>query len=79
MGLLRENKLGEVLEKMHNWDWTVSGASIPGDWDYMTWVGGKNWDEVWKHLVQIKKEKWETTTQVPIKSWWNEKWKEQWW
>jgi len=77
--LLRENKLGEVLEKMHNWDWTVSGASIPGDWDYMTWVGGKNWDEVWKHLVQIKKEKWETTTQVPIKSWWNEKWKEQWW
>lgn len=77
--LLRENKLGEVLSKMQKWDWTVSGASIPGDWDYMAWVGGKNWDEVWNHLMEMKTENWQTTTQVPIKSWWNEKWKDNWW
>ncbi len=77
--LLRENKLDEAPYKVKNWQWITSGASIPGDWDYISWVGGKNWNEVWNHLLEIKKQNWESATLVPIKSWWNHKWKNQWW
>jgi len=77
--LLRENKLDEASEKIKNWNWTTSGASIPGQWDYMTWVEGNSWDEVWNHLLEIKKEYWDTETCVPIKSWWNQNIKEKWW
>ena len=64
---------------MQKWDWITSGASIPGDWDYISWIQGKDWNEVWDHLWQLKKEKWETVSQVPIKSWWNQGWKDNWW
>jgi len=77
--LMRENKLHETQTKIQKWNWMTSGASIPGDWDYISWVGGKNWDEVWSHLFEIKKEKVQTTTHIPIKSWWKESWKDNWW
>jgi hypothetical protein len=77
--LLRENKLDEASDKIKKWNWATSGASIPGDWDYMTWVEGQDWDEVWNHLLEIKTEDWDTSTHVPIKSWWNQNWKNNWW
>jgi hypothetical protein len=77
--LLRGNKLDEPDQKIKQWDWTTSGASIPGDWDYISWIGGNSWDEVWKHLMEIKSENWQETSFIPIKSWWNEKWKDCWW
>jgi hypothetical protein len=77
--MMRENKVDEAQPKIRNWSWMTSDASIPGEWDYISWVGGKNWNEVWNHLWEIKKGKWETTTHVPIKSWWKESWKENWW
>ena len=77
--LMRESKLDETQEKIKKWNWMTSGASIPGDWDYISWVGGNNWDEVWNHLNEIKKGKWEMSTYVPIKSWWKESWKDNWW
>ena len=77
--MMREGKLDETQDKIKKWNWMTSGASIPGDWDYISWVGGKNWDEVWNHLNEIKKGKWQTTTHIPIKSWWKESWKDNWW
>ncbi len=77
--MMREGKLDEAQDTIKKWDWMTSGASIPGDWDYISWVGGKNWDEVWTHLNEIKKGNWQTTTHIPIKSWWKESWKDNWW
>jgi hypothetical protein len=77
--LLREQNLDEATWKIKNWNWTTSGASIPGEWDYMTWVEGQNWDDVWNHLLEMKYQNWQTSTYVPIKSWWNKNWKDKWW
>lgn len=77
--LIRENKLNETSDKIKKWDWATSGASIPGDWDYITWIEGDTWDDVWKHLIDIKGENWQTLTYVPVKSWWNQSWKDKWW
>ena len=77
--LLREDKLDEANTKIKKWNWATSGASIPGDWDYITWVAGHNWDEVWTHLNEMQHEKWQTSTIVPIKTWWNQDWKNNWW
>ena len=77
--LLREDKLDEVNSKIRNWNWATSGASIPGDWDYITWVTGENWNEVWNHLSELQSENWQTSTYVPIKTWWNQNWKNNWW
>jgi len=77
--LIREKNLDDTPEKTKKWNWITSGASIPGDWDYISWIQGENWEDVWNHVLQVKKEDWETSTYVPVKSWWNEKWKSQWW
>ena len=77
--LIRENNLDETPDKIKRWDWLTSGASIPGDWDYITWAGGNNWDEVWNHVMEMKSWNWQTSTYVPIKSWWNHNWKNNWW
>jgi len=77
--LMRENKTDEAKDTFKKWDWMNSEASIPGEWDYISWVGGKNWDEVWNHLYDLKKGKWQTEAQVPIKSWWKQSWKDNWW
>lgn len=77
--LFKENKLDETSEKIKQWNWATSGASIPGEWDYIAWIEGENWDEVWKHLANIKEEKWQALPCVPIKSWWNQTWKDKWW
>ena len=79
INLLKENNLDEATGKIKNWNWTTSGASIPGEWDYMTWVEGQNWDDVWNHLLEMKYQNWQTSTYVPIKSWWNKNWKNKWW
>ena len=77
--LIKENRLDEAPDKIRNWNWMTSGASIPGNWDYMAWVEGENWDDVWNHLLEVKTENWQTLTHVPIKSWWNQSWKDKWW
>lgn len=64
------------IEKCPN---AVSAVSIPGDWDYLVWVGGKKWDDVWKNVWDMNKAGWHTQTMVPIKSWWNKTWKNKWW
>ncbi len=75
----RQNHLDDTTGKIKEWNWMTSGASIPGEWDYISWVSGENWDDVWNHLAELKQEKWETNPCVPIKSWWNQKWKDKWW
>jgi len=77
--LLREGKLDEAPERIKKWDWATSGASIPGDWDCIAWIQGENWNEVWDHLIEFTREGWETKTNVPVKSWWNQDWKNKWW
>jgi hypothetical protein len=77
--LLKEKKLEETTNKTRKWDWMTSGTSIPGEWDYMAWVAGETWNEVWDHLFEVKSEKWQISAQIPIKSWWNESWKNNWW
>jgi hypothetical protein len=42
-------------------------------------VEGQNWDEVWKHLLEMQTEDWQTSTYIPVKSWWNQNWKNNWW
>jgi hypothetical protein len=77
--LIKENTLNETSEKIHQWDWMTSGASIPGEWDYISWVAGENWEDVWHHLIEIKNENWYVHPYVPIKSWWNQQFKDKWW
>jgi hypothetical protein len=77
--MVRGNKIDEPDQKIKKWNWTTSGASIPGEWDYMAWIEGQDWDEVWNHLLEIKTENWQTASYIPIKSWWNQKWKDSWW
>jgi len=77
--LSREHKLDETGDKAKNWNWITSGASIPGDWDYISWVEGENWDDVWNHLDEYNTNNWETRTHIPVKSWWNQAWKDKWW
>ena len=75
----RDIKLEETPQKIQKWNWMMSGTSIPGEWDYIAWVGGENWEEVWKHFYELKGHNWETYYNVPIKSWWNQNWKNNWW
>ncbi|MFO8077164.1 MAG: Lrp/AsnC ligand binding domain-containing protein [Thermoplasmatota archaeon] len=77
--LMKENQLDESVNRVSQWDWITSGASIPGDWDYMAWVEGENWDDVWNHLMDVKTGDWRTAALVPIKSWWNQDFKDKWW
>jgi hypothetical protein len=77
--MAREHQLEETAHKLKNWDWTTSGASIPGDWDYITWIAGENWDDVWNHVTEFNSQNWETSTLVPVRSWWNQNWKDKWW
>ncbi len=77
--LIREHMLQDP-QKLQKWNWITSGASIPGEYDYISWVTGNSWDDVWNHLMELKTENWETVPTVPIKSWWNERWKDYgWW
>ena len=76
--LFKENKLDDTTRNITKWDWITSGASIPGNWDYMAWVEGNNWDEVWNHLYEMKNGYWRTAALVPIKSWWNQTFKNKW-
>ena len=77
--MMKEDQLDESSNKVPQWDWITSGASIPGDWDYMAWIEGDNWDDVWNHLMDVKTGNWRTAALVPIKSWWNKNFKEHWW
>jgi DNA-binding Lrp family transcriptional regulator len=77
--LLKENKLDETTYALKNWQWITSGASIPGDWDYMAWIEGERWDDVWSHLMEAKAQHWRTSALIPIKSWWNHNWEYNWW
>jgi len=77
--LLKENHLDETTHAISQWDWVTSGASLPGDWDYMAWVEGENWDDLWNHFLEMKSGQWRTSALIPIKSYWNQNWKENWW
>ncbi len=76
---VRTPHLNGEWKAMHKWSWMASTASTPGDWDYLVWAGGKNWNEVWNHVWDLNKEGWHTQTMVPIRSWWNKNWKKNWW
>jgi hypothetical protein len=77
--LARGPRLNGDLKDFRTHPWAVTAASIPGDWDYLVWVGGKKWEEVWEHVGEMNKGGWHTQTLVPLKSWWNRSWKAWWW
>lgn len=66
-------------KEMTTWDGQVSTASTPGEWDYLSWVAGKDWNQTMEHVMSAKKKGWETNTLVPMRSWWNEKVAAGWW
>jgi hypothetical protein len=76
---LRSPHLNGEMKQLTKWPWATSVASIPGDWDYLAWVGGKDWDQVWGNIWSLNKGGWHTETLVPLKSWWNKSWKNGWW
>ena len=76
---LRSPHLNGCIKDAAKWKWAGSVASVPGDWDYLAWVGGDNWDQVWKGVEGMNAQGWRTETLVPIKSWWNKSWKKEWW
>ena len=76
---LRGAKLNGNYQKLARWNWVTSWTSIPGEWDGLAWVSGKNWQEVWKHVWDLNQSGWQTETLVPVKSWWNKSWSKSWW
>lgn len=76
---VRSPHLNGEIKDIRKLSWAASAASIPGDWDYLVWVGGKSWEQVWGHVGDLNKGGWHTQTLVPVKSWWNKRWKESWW
>lgn len=64
---------------MCSWEGQVSTASMPGEWDTMSWVAGKDMGQTWDLVMSAKSKGWETKTIVPMRSWWNEKVKSGWW
>lgn len=76
---VRSPRLNGEIKDIQRCSWAVSAASIPGDWDYLVWIGGKKWEDVWGHVGDMNKGGWHTQTLVPIKSWWNKSWKNRWW
>lgn len=76
---VRSKHLNGELKDLQRWSWASSAASIPGDWDYLVWAGGKTWNDVWNHVWDFNKAGWHTQTLVPIRSWWNRSWKSRWW
>jgi len=77
--MVRSPHLNGEINQLSKWNWATSAASIPGDWDYVAWIGGKKWEEVWDHIGEMNKNGWHTQTLVPLKSWWNKAWKDSWW
>jgi hypothetical protein len=76
---VRGNNIEEDYKKLQNWDWVTSVTSIPGTWDYLSWVWGDTWDEVWNRVVEVNSKTWETLTLVPVRTWWNKNWETKWW
>ncbi|MFA6003292.1 MAG: Lrp/AsnC ligand binding domain-containing protein [Elusimicrobiota bacterium] len=76
---LRSPHLNGEMSQLTKWPWVNSVTSVPGDWDYMMWAGGKDWDQVWSHVGQLNTAGWQTETMVPLRSWWNKSWKKDWW
>ena len=77
--MFKENTLDETSQYVPKWDWITSGASIPGDWDYMAWIQADNWDELWHHLMETKQSNYKTTAVLPLKTYWNTAWEQNWW
>lgn len=76
---MRSPHLNGEMKGLKKWKWASSITSIPGDWDYLVWAGGKNWNETWKNVGEMNKQGWRTETHVPVKTWWNKSWKRKWW
>lgn len=76
---VRSPHLNGELKDVQKHKQAVSAASVPGDWDYLVWMGGRKWEDVWQNVGDLNKGGWQTQTLVPIKSWWNKSWKKNWW
>lgn len=77
--LLRDLTHNRNLTQLQGYQWITSIASVPGPWDYMVWISGDNWSDVWDRVWKLNKEGWQTLTKVPIRSWWNHAWEQKWW
>jgi hypothetical protein len=78
--LIRGGKMDGDFDKLKSWNWITSAVSIPGNWDYLLWLEGDSWNEVWEHVMTLcTQEHWDTLTHVPVKSWWNDSWEHKWW
>jgi hypothetical protein len=75
---LRAPRLDADVEKLARRSWASSVASLPGDWDYLMWAGGKSWEKVWSNIRTLNQSGWKTETAVPLKSWWNRRNKQAW-
>ena len=75
---LRAPRLDVDVEKLARRPWASSVASLPGDWDYLMWAGGKDWEKVWSNIRSLNQSGWKTETAVPLKSWWNRRNKQAW-
>lgn len=75
---LRAPSLGADSEKLARRPWASSVASLPGDWDYLMWAGGKSWEKVWSNIQYFDQPGWKTEAAVPLKSWWNRSYKQTW-
>lgn len=76
---VRSPHLNGEMKNVAKWKWANSVTSVPGDWDYLVWAGGRSWDEVWKGVGDANAAGWQTQTMVPVRSWWNKSWKKDWW
>lgn len=75
---LRAPRLNGEMSAMRSWSWASSVASLPGDWDYLVWNGGETWTDVWSNVSDLNRRGWRTDSLVPIRTWWNRRWKSGW-
>ena len=76
---MRAPHLNGELRSFKKWPWMTSAVSVPGEWDYLVWAGGSNWNQVAKRIWELNKGGWHTDTMVPFKTWWNRSWRRNWW
>lgn len=75
---LRSRAMHETYEDLKKRDWMCIFASIPGEWDFIGLIAGKNWEEIFGWIGDLKASGYEVESYTQYRWWWNRSWKNNW-